>query len=132
VLRITGALAEGFAYGPFAGVTVQWDPQDKQLADATAMKGIVVRARGTPRSYSLSIQRAAVLDYDHPRATIAVTDDWQELRVPLASFKQIGFGKAVPVAWNDVKGLELSARVSPGAKTGLGDFELEIDSIRFE
>jgi imidazolonepropionase-like amidohydrolase len=132
VLRITGALADGFAYGPFAGVNVQWDPQDKLLADASAMKAIVVRARGTPRSYSLSIQRAAVLDYDHPRAVIAVTEEWQELHVPLASFKQIGWGKAIPAAWNDVKGLEIVARVSAGDKAGLGAFELEIDSIRFE
>ena len=132
VLKITGALAAGFAYGPFSGVNVQWDPQDKLLADASAMKAIVVRARGTPRSYSLSIQRAAVLDYDHPRAVIAVTDDWQELRVPFASFKQIGWGKAVPAAWNDVRGLEIVARVGANDKAGLGDFELEIDSIRFE
>jgi hypothetical protein len=31
-----------------------------------------------------------------------------------------------------VKGLEIVARVSAGDKAGLGAFELEIDSIRFE
>jgi hypothetical protein len=65
-------------------------------------------------------------------APLPVTDDWQEVSVPLASFKQIGYGKTLPMAWNDVKGLEVQARATPGSHGDYGDFELEIDSIRFE
>jgi hypothetical protein len=102
------------------------------VVDVSSAKAIVLRVRGTKRTFSLTLHRAAVRDYNMWVAALPVTDDWQEVSVPLASFKQIGFGKTLPMAWDDVKGLEIQARATPGSKGDYGDFELEIDSIRFE
>jgi imidazolonepropionase-like amidohydrolase len=132
VLRFSGRLGEGFAYGAFAGVAIQWDPNTKKLADASGMKAVVLKVRGTPRAFGIALQRAAVKDYNLWFATFQVTDEWQDLRVPLDSFHQIGYGKSIPMAWNDVKGIDVQLRLNPGAKEGFGDFELEIDSISFE
>jgi imidazolonepropionase-like amidohydrolase len=131
-LLVKGTVAEGFQFGPFAGVSVQWSPDAKRLVDLSGAKDVVLRIRGTPRDATLALDRAAVKDFDVFSATLHVEDAWQELRVPLASFKQIGFGKAVPAAWLDVKGLTLTARAAPGSTKGIGDFELEVDWIRVE
>jgi hypothetical protein len=88
--------------------------------------------RGTKRNFALTLHRAAVRDYNMFAATLPVTEDWQQVSVPLASFKQIGYGKTIPTAWDDVKGIEIQARAAPGSRGDYGDFELEIDSIRFE
>lgn len=131
-LRVSGVLAEGFAYGPFAGVSLDFDPKGKQIVDVSSATAVVLRVRGTKRSFSLALQRAAVKDYNMFVAALPVTEDWQEVKLPLASFHQIGFGKAIPMAWDDVKGLGIQLRATPGSKGEFGDFELEIASIRFE
>jgi hypothetical protein len=95
-------------------------------------KAIVLRVRGTKRDFALALQRAAVKDYNLFVATLPVTEEWQEVSLPLASFHQLGFGKSVPMAWDDVKGLGIQLRAAPGAKGGFGEFELGISSIRFE
>jgi imidazolonepropionase-like amidohydrolase len=130
-LLVKGTLAEGFPYGPFAGTMIQWDPAGRTLVDASAMKTLVLRARGTPRSLSITLDRAAVRDFNVFAATVTIPAEWQELRVPLDSFKQIGYGRPLPTAWNDVKGVTLQARGAPGSKD-LGEFELEIDWIKME
>ena len=131
-MRVSGTLAEGFAYGPFAGVSLDFDPRGKQVVDVSSAKAIVLRVRGSKRDFALSLQRAAVKDYNMFITTLPVTEEWQEVSLPLASFHQIGFGKTVPMAWDDVKGLGIQLRATPGAKGGFGEFELEISSIRFE
>lgn len=130
-LLLAGRLDEGFAYGPFAGLTVRWDPSAKRLVDASAAKELVVRARGTKRSFSISIDRAAVKDYNVFATMLPVGEDWQELRLPLSSFRQIGFGRPVDPGWRDVTGLTIQAR-NAGRDPQFGDFELELDWIRFE
>jgi hypothetical protein len=110
---------------------VLWDPQARKLVDASGVKDVILRVRGSPRSFTMTIERAAVKDYNVFAASFKPTDEWQELHVPLSSFKQIGYGKAIPTAWLDVKGMTLQARVAPGA-TDVGDFELEVDWIRME
>jgi len=131
-LLVEGALEEGFPYGPFAGVAIQWDPERRRLADLGAARHVALRARGTARDWSLVVERAAVKDFDAFQAAFSVTDEWQELRVPLSALRQTGFGRAVPVDWSDVFGLGLQARARPGATAALGEFELEVDWIRIE
>lgn len=131
-LLMKATLAEGSPYGAFAGATIRWNPilpDQVDFADATAL---VLRVRGTARSWTLAVERAAVTDYDVFAADFAVSDKWREVRVPLADLRQVGFGAKVAVAWNDVIGLTLTVRSAPGAKRGFGGFELELDEIRVE
>ncbi|MBL8840676.1 MAG: CIA30 family protein [Planctomycetes bacterium] len=131
-LLIRGALAEGSPYGAFAGVTVRWNPIVPDWVDLAGAKALVARVRGTPRTWALSIERAAVVDWDVFAAPLVVTDEWREVRVPLAAFRQSGFGAKVAAGFADVIGLGITARLQPGAKSGYGEFEIEIDSLRIE
>lgn len=131
-LLIRGALAEGSPYGAFAGVTVRWNAIVADWIDLAGAKAVVARVRGTPRTWAISIERAAVVDWDVFAAPLAVTEEWREVRVPLAAFRQSGFGAKVAAGFSDVSGIGITARLQPGAKSGYGDFEIEIDSLRFE
>src|SRR5262249_29121187 len=112
--------------------SLDFDPRGKQLVDVSSAKAIVLRVRGTKRDFALALQRAAVKDYNMFVATLPVTEEWQEVSLPLASLHQIGIRKSGPVAWDDVKGLGIQLRAAPGGKGNFGEFELEISSIRFD
>ena len=131
-LLIRGALAEGSSFGAFAGVTVRWNPIVADWIDLAEAKTLVARVRGTPRTWALSIERAAVVDWDVFAAPLAVTEEWRDVRVPLTALRQSGFGAKVAAGFADVIGISITSRLQPGAKSGYGDFEIEIDSLRFE
>ncbi len=132
VLLMHGTLAEGSPYGAFASAMVQWDPQAARVVDVSAAKELVVRVRGHGGPFEVVLDRVAVRDYDVFTASLAVSDEWSERRLPLTAFRQKGFGARVAAGTKDVRGLTISARMPPGAQSGFGEFELEIDSIRFE
>ncbi len=131
-LLVKAEVAAGSPYGAFAGATLAWDPLKPDWIDLADAKSVVLRVRGTPRTWTLTLDRAAISDYDVFYATLEVTDEWREVRVPLDTFRQVGFGAKVERQWGDVTGLTLTARVASGAKTGFGACELEVDAIRFE
>jgi len=132
VLLVKAELAQGSPYGSFAGATLQFDPANPEHIDLGDARAVVLRVRGTPRSWTLALDRAAIVDYDVYAASFSVTEEWSEVRLPLDSFKQTGFGAKVARAWKDLIGVTLTARVAPGGKAGFGPCELEVDEIRFE
>ena len=131
-LLVKSDVAAGSPYGSFAGATLLFDAVKPDWVDLADAKAVVLRVRGTPRTWSISLDRAAVADYDVFAATFAVEEEWRDVRVALESFRQTGFGAKLERKWGDVIGLTVTARVAPGAKTGFGKCELEVDEIRFE
>ena len=64
LLRMTGKGSDGFQDGAWAGATLALDARGKLLADASKFKGLRLRVRGTPRPCLLTLQCAAVKDYN--------------------------------------------------------------------
>ncbi len=130
VLRIVGSVNKGFAYGPWAGVNVQWAPRKKKLVDATGFTGLQMRVRGTERPYGLTVHRAAVKDFNYFNVALSIKKEWSVVEIPFASLRQIGYGK--PVTWeaNDIAGIALDARNTLSGPPQFGTFELEVDWLR--
>lgn len=130
VLCVVGSVNKGFAYGPWAGVTVQWAPRKKKLVDATGFTGLRMRVRGTERPYGLTVHRAAVKDFNYFNVAFSVKKAWSVVEIPFASLRQIGYGK--PVNWeaSDIAGIALDARNAPSGPPQFGKFELEVDWLR--
>ncbi len=131
-LLIRATVAEGSRFGAFAGASLMWNPVVPEHVDLAGASALVLRVRGTPRRWTLALDRAAVADFDVFFAEFAVAAEWQEVRIPLDTFRQTGFGEKVAMAWSDITGITISARVPPGGRTGYGDFELEVDLLRVE
>lgn len=129
-LRVEGEVVKGFQWGAWAGVTIQFDPNRKILVDAAPFSGLRVRARGTKRPYTLTVHREAVTDFNVFTASVELSEEWREISIPFSALKQIGFGKPVPWAANDLVGLALEARNMPMAAGTFGPFEIEIDWVR--
>ena len=117
VLRVVGSVNEGFAYGPWAGVSVQWGPRKKRLVDATGFTGLRIRVRGTERPYGLTVHRAAVKDFNYFNVPVPVKKEWSVVDIPFASLRQVGFGK--PVTWeaSDISGRSEERRVGKGGRS---------------
>lgn len=131
-LLIRATVADGSRFGAFAGAMLIWNPVVPEQVDLADASALLLRVRGTPRSWTLALDRAAVIDYDVFSAEFAVTDEWREVRIPLDSLRQTGFGGKVVPGWGDVTGITISARVPPGGRSGFGEFELEIDQLHVE
>ena len=129
-LELTGEVSEGFQWGAWSGLDIAWDPEKKVLVDATGFEGIRLRVRGSERPYTLTVNRAAVKDYNVFFAPLLVKPEWTEIDVPFASLRQIGFGQSVEWSANDITGLNVDARNNPMGEKVFGPFELEIDWIR--
>jgi imidazolonepropionase-like amidohydrolase len=130
VARLSGELREGFQWGAWSGIGIGWDPAGKLLVNASGHAGLELRVRGTERPYFLTVNRAAVKDYNVFVAALPVTEEWTELKIPFSSLRQIGFGQPVDWAAGDLTGLNVDARNSPGGAALYGPFELELDWIR--
>jgi imidazolonepropionase-like amidohydrolase len=129
-LLLAGALEEGFQYGGWCSAAVDWSAGRKQLVDATGFTGIRLRVRGTPRPYTLTVNRAAVTGFDGFDAEIEITEEWREIEVPFSALRQGGFGRAIEWAADDLWGISLDARNNPfGGEVVYGLFEAEIDWI---
>jgi imidazolonepropionase-like amidohydrolase len=131
-LLVRATIADGSPYGAFAGAWLGWNPIVPEHVDLADAREVVLRVRGTPRRWTLALERAAVVDYDVFAAEFEVADEWKDIRLPLASFRQAGFGQKVAHGFGDVTALLLSARTLPGSRTGFGAFELEVDWLRIE
>jgi hypothetical protein len=131
VLRLEGAIREGFQWGAWAGATIAWGDAGS-VVDAARYRGFRLRVRGTPRTYTFTVQRAAVTDYNVFSTLLPVVEDWSEVEIPFSSLRQIGFGRPVDWAANDFTGLTIDARNVTGSAEKLGDFRVEIDWIRVE
>ncbi|MBI1851643.1 MAG: CIA30 family protein [Planctomycetes bacterium] len=130
VLRVKGTVAEGFQWGAWAGVYADVAGEKKFVADASHFTGLKLRVRGTPRPYLITVQCAAVKDYNVFTMALPVSEEWSEVEVPFASLKQIGFGKPVKWTATDVTGVTIDARNTFGKPPVNGDFTLEIDWVR--
>ncbi len=130
VLRVKGTVAEGFTYGAWAGAMLRIDPDGKRVVDASKHTGLKLRVRGTPRPYSLTVNCAAVKDFNVFNVPLSVTSKWAEVEVPFASLQQIGFGKPVTFTAKDLTGFNIDARNFFMGQPTYGDFLLEIDWIR--
>jgi imidazolonepropionase-like amidohydrolase len=130
VLRVRGRVEPGFQWGAWAGAQLAFDAERKLLVDASRFHGLKLRLRGTERRFTLTLQRAAVKDFNFFCAEVPVRGEWAEVEVPFDRFRQIGFGKAVEAGAHDVAGLNLELRNSPLGDPYEGPFELEVDWIR--
>ncbi|HTE06083.1 MAG TPA: CIA30 family protein, partial [Planctomycetota bacterium] len=129
-LVLEGALAEGSAYGAFGGAALLWAPARKLLADASALTGLRLRLRGTPRDGNLTVQCAAVKDWNVFATPLRPTEEWSVVEVPFTALHQIGFGRSVPWTGADITGLNVEARNGAAAPT-YGPFRIEVDWIEF-
>lgn len=89
-----------------------------------------MRLKGTQRPYLITVQCAAVKDFNVFTAALPVTEQWTEVEIPFASLKQIGYGQPATWAAKDVTGLTIDARNTFGKPATFGEFELQIDWIR--
>jgi imidazolonepropionase-like amidohydrolase len=128
-LHVRGELKAGFTWGPWTGAAVLWHPERRRLVDASACTGVRLRLRGSARPLTVTLQCAAVKDYNVFTATVAPTDAWQTLDVPFAELRQIGYGKKVAWTAKDVTGLSLEFRSAPMAKVVEGPVELEVETV---
>ncbi|MCC6407533.1 MAG: CIA30 family protein, partial [Planctomycetes bacterium] len=136
VLRVEGELRAGFSYGPFAGVALRFGGGERvagggeRVLDAGDYDGVRLRARGTERSWSFTLNRAAVKDFNVFATSLELGPEWKEVEIPFRALQQVGFGKPVPWGAGDLVGLEIDAR-APWGSNEIGVFELELDWIEF-
>ena len=127
ILKITGEITEGFAYGPWAGVRFPFAPD----VSAESFTGIEMKIRGTKRKYSFSVGNSLVKDYNVFATALDIDKEWGVLKIPFSQLKQIGFGQ--PVEWSSktLTGLVIDAREAYGSEFIFGEFWLEIDYVTF-
>ncbi|MCK6445995.1 MAG: CIA30 family protein [Planctomycetes bacterium] len=130
VLRAEGELRAGFPYGPFAGAALRFDADERRVLDATNFDGLRLRVRGTERSWSFTLNRAAVKDFNVFATELELGPEWREVEIPFKTLQQVGFGEPVPWAPDDFTGLELDAR-APWGSNEVGSFWFELDWIEF-
>ena len=129
-LTLHGKVLEGFRWGAWSGMTLDWSAGRRRLVDASAFTGLRLRVRGTPRPYTLAVHRAAVKDYNLFVVPLEVGEQWAQIEIPFDSLKQIGFGKSVSWSADDLLGLSIDARNNPfKGESVFGEFTLEVDSI---
>lgn len=117
------------------GALLAADFSPRRCYDASAYAGLVFFARGrgsfnvvakmtqiAPEEFGGSCKHDC---YDSHRATIPLTNDWQEHRVTWAELEQKGFGQKVPFDPRSLLSLEFT--VAPEQTP----FDLWIDDIRF-
>jgi imidazolonepropionase-like amidohydrolase len=129
-LRMKGSVAQGFPWGAWSSAVLMVDPMRKETIDATGFEGVRLRIRGTDRTYSLTVPRAAVKDYNDFLGDLAVTPEWTTVEIPFAKLRQRGIpgAKVMPWASDDLVGVQIDA-VCPFGATDYGDFEFEVDWI---
>lgn len=130
VLRAEGELRAGFPYGPFAGAALRFDAEERRVLDAANFDGLRLRVRGTERSWSFTLNRAAVKDFNVFATELELGPEWREVEIPFKTLQQVGFGEPVPWAPDDFTGLELDAR-APWGSNEVGSFWFELDWIEF-
>lgn len=127
-LRVRGEVLAGFRWGPWCGTAIQWHPSGRKLIDASSFEGLELLLRATERGYTVTCHRAAVKDFNYWTTSFEATGDWQTVRIPFDTFRQIGFGKPLDWSATDLKGLQVEARNSPlGGATG--PFTIEIAHV---
>jgi hypothetical protein len=130
-LVLAGSMDEGFQWGGWCSAVLDWSAGRKELVDASGYAGFRLRARGTPRPYTLTVNRVAVKDFDTFDAPIELGEEWREIDVPFASLRQGGFGRAIEWAADDLWGVSVDARNNPfTGEVVHGPFEVEVDWIR--
>lgn len=128
-LRLEGELRAGFRFGPFAGAALAF-ASDARVLDAADFDGMRLRVRGSERSWTLTVNRAAVKDFNVFASELEIGPQWRELEVPFRSLQQVGSGAPVPWGPEDLTGLEIHAR-APWGSNEIGAFWLELDWIEF-
>jgi len=117
------------------GALLAADFSPRRCYDASAYAGLVFFARGRG-SFNVVAKMTQIAPeefggscthdcYDSHRATIPLTNDWQERRVTWAELKQKGYGQVVPFDPRSLLSLEFT--VEPEQTP----FDLWIDDVRF-
>lgn len=113
--------------GGFASVRTRSRKLGLQQGDV-----LLAKIRGDGREYSLNLYLTRPLIAFSYRATVPTKkDEWQEVRVPLASFEATSFGRVLKSA-GPVKPEEVNAVGFMLSDKKAGSFKLEIESIRVE
>jgi hypothetical protein len=119
--RISGHFGKNKPPYPWAQMSLPLDPAGKAL-DLSMFRAIRFNAKGSGRA-KIIVGREGVKDFADYASSFALTDQWTEVVVPLSELRQPNWGKAVPVAWNDVKGLRFEPEGSDV------DFDIGIDDL---
>jgi imidazolonepropionase-like amidohydrolase len=115
-LRVTGAVAEGFAF-PWSGVMFSPGPAPMAPANLSARKAIQFWTKGDGQTYQVMIF-AQRLGYRPATQTFVAGPEWKQLTLPFASFGGLDGSDIMAIVW------------CAGPKTGT--FEFELDNIRVQ
>ena len=116
---------------PFSGAGARFGGkgQSKGNMDLSKYKELSFWVRGDGKRYIVQLQSAAVKDFDFHQVAFTATDRWSEVKIPLASLAQTGFGARLPwdKASHGVVGLMFVPQIDAGKAAG--DFAVEIDQV---
>jgi NADH dehydrogenase [ubiquinone] 1 alpha subcomplex assembly factor 1 len=111
----------------FVGLARTLNPNGMPV-DVSGYRALTFMARGDGKSYQVKIETNAVKDRDyHQFVFTPPVGEWRQYIIPLSSFKQQGWGTAVPLTATDVKSV---AWASVGAHSG-DAVQLDIDRVAF-
>ncbi len=122
--RITGTVTTKYQYG-FIGLGCDF-VSNIGIMDISAYNGIKFFARGDGKKYSIKLRTMNVKDYDYFSYTFPTTDKWQEIKIPLKSFNQEGWGqkKLLSDALKSFYGIQFQTIGQP-----ISSVELDIDNV---
>ncbi len=125
-LQISGEIKAGFAY-PWAGAffiagaqvaqsaVAQASAKTMQSVDYRTLKELIFSVKGDGRSYSVMAFTAAQTGGIPPSISFKTTADWQEIRLPLASFDGLDLSQVAGFSFN--------------AGAPVGQFHFAIDNV---
>jgi chitinase len=95
------------------------------VTDFEPVASIRFWAKGNGKRYGLAIQRSSVHDYAFPLALFTAPEQWTQIELKTADFKQPDWGQKISGPVTDAIGLAFA----PGPQFDDEDFELWIDDV---
>jgi len=122
--RIHGRLGLNQAPWTWAQLLLQLD-KDGKAVDLGRYRSLRFWVKGDGGEGEVSLVKASVTDSDHYSMTFRTGPEWREVRLPLAAFRQAGWGKSVPHAFGDAT----AVMFSPVAHDA--PFDFSVDAVAF-
>ena len=119
-LHLWGHFGKSRAPWPFAALVADFEP-----TDLSPVRSVRFWAKGNAKNYSVSLHRLAIHDYAFPGASFAAGAAWTSIELPLADFKQPGWGQKLDPSWSDVNAIAFQ----PAPEFDDQDFDLWVDDL---
>jgi len=122
--QMTGTVTTKFQYG-FIGIGCDI-VSNLSVMDISSYNGIKFFTRGDGKSYSVKLRTTNIKDFDYFSYTFTAPEKWQEVKIPLKSFKQEGWGqkKILSDSLKFFNGIQFQTIGQP-----ISSVRLEIDDI---